>query len=283
MTRGESGVVPDAYLMLLPLGFLTGAYGTLIGAGGGFLLVPALLMLYPAESPGALTSISLAAVFFNAFSGAVAYGHMRRIDFNSGLWFALAGMPGAVLGTIVSGRVPRELFNGVFGGVLIALAAFLTYKPRGGEHPHPEHHRGDIHRHLVEAGGREDDYDFNLPLAMSASGVIGFVSSALGIGGGVIQVPVLVRGFGFPPHIATATSQFVLAALSFVAVLSHMQQGAYVDGPWFRRTLCLSMGVLLGAQLGAWLSQRVKTAHVLRLLSIALVGVGLRLLSRALA
>lgn len=269
-------------LLLLSLGFFVGAYGTLIGAGGGFLLVPALLMLFPNETPTALTSISLAVVFFNAFSGTVAYGHMRRIDFGSGIRFAVASVPGAILGTIASDAFPRNMFNGVFGGLLIALSAFLTIKPREGErHNFEQHHRGDVARKLVEADGCVDEYEFNLPLAMGASGIIGFISSVLGIGGGVIQVPLLVRAFRFPPHIATATSQFVLASMSFVAVVTHMIRGAYNEGTWFNRTLCLAMGVMLGAQLGAYLSRRVKADLVVRLLAIALVGVGLRLIFAA--
>jgi hypothetical protein len=55
--------MPLSYLRLLPLGFAVGAYGTLIGAGGGFVLVPILLLLYPNESPEIITSISLAVVF----------------------------------------------------------------------------------------------------------------------------------------------------------------------------------------------------------------------------
>src|SRR6185295_19952217 len=55
-------------LLLVPLGFAVGTYGTLVGAGGGFVLVPALLIIYPDESPSSITSISLAVVFFNALS-----------------------------------------------------------------------------------------------------------------------------------------------------------------------------------------------------------------------
>lgn len=60
----------DQYLLLfwlIPLGFLAGGYGTLIGAGGGFVLAPALLLLYPTEAPETVTSISLAVVFFMPF------------------------------------------------------------------------------------------------------------------------------------------------------------------------------------------------------------------------
>ncbi len=75
-------------------------YGTLIGAGGGFVLMPMLLLLHPDESPAKLTAISLAVVFFNALSGSVSYAMMRRIDYKSGLMFAAATIPGAIIGAL---------------------------------------------------------------------------------------------------------------------------------------------------------------------------------------
>src|SRR5499427_7857457 len=86
------------HLWLLPVGVLIGAFGTLIGAGGGFVLTPMLLLVYPHESPEIITSISLAVVFFNAFSGSVAYARMQRIDYKSGVLLALATLPGPVIG-----------------------------------------------------------------------------------------------------------------------------------------------------------------------------------------
>ena len=89
-------------LYLIPLGFVIGAYGTLIGAGGGFVLMPLLLLLYPEESPEVITGISLAVVFFNALSGSVAYAKMKRIDYRSGLLVSLATIPGAILGPLTT-------------------------------------------------------------------------------------------------------------------------------------------------------------------------------------
>lgn len=105
-------------LWAIPLGFVVGAYGTLIGAGGGFVLMPVLLMLYPRESPELLTSISLAVVFFNAASGSWAYARLRRIDYRSGLLFSAATVPGAIFGALTTGYLPRRLFDGVFGVIL---------------------------------------------------------------------------------------------------------------------------------------------------------------------
>jgi uncharacterized membrane protein YfcA len=124
--------IPLNYLWLLPLGFLVGAYGTLIGAGGGFLLVPILLLLYPQETPETITSISLAVVFFNALSGSFAYARLKRIEYRSGLIFSAATIPGAILGALTTAYVPRRFFDSIFGLLLLAVSVFLMINPEAG-------------------------------------------------------------------------------------------------------------------------------------------------------
>src|SRR4026207_1897729 len=117
------------FLWLVPLGFFAGGYGTLIGAGGGFVLAPALLLIYPDEAAETITSISLAVVFFNARSGTLVYARSKRIDFKLGAIFALATMPGAVLGALTTNAISRDKLNLVFGLLLIAVAIFLALNP----------------------------------------------------------------------------------------------------------------------------------------------------------
>jgi uncharacterized membrane protein YfcA len=105
---------------------------------------------------------------------------------------------------------------------------------------------------------------------------VGFLSSLLGIGGGVIHVPVLVQLLNFPIHIATATSQFVLTNMALTGTLTHIATGAFSRG--IRRTLLLAVGVIVGAQLGAWLSGKAQGTWIIRGLAIALGAVGIRLL-----
>ena len=83
------------WLELVILGIVVGAYGTVIGAGGGFVPVPLLLLLYPSESAELVTSISLAVVSFNALSSMAAYVRQRRVDFLAANSFALATVPGS--------------------------------------------------------------------------------------------------------------------------------------------------------------------------------------------
>lgn len=89
-------------MALCALGFAVGVFGTLVGAGGGFILTPVLLLLYPHSTPDLTTAISLVVVFFNASSGTVAYARQRRVDYRSGLLFAACTLPGAVLAATIT-------------------------------------------------------------------------------------------------------------------------------------------------------------------------------------
>jgi uncharacterized membrane protein YfcA len=85
----------------------------------------------------------------------------------------------------------------------------------------------------------------------------------------------MVYLLGFPTHVATATSHFVLALLSLAAVIVHAGTGSLVPG--LQRTLPLAVGVLIGAQFGAALSSRIHGRWILRALALAIASVGLRL------
>ena len=266
---------------LVPLGFVVGAYGTLIGAGGGFILAPTLALLYPTDSTETLTSISLAVVFFNTLSGSAAYARMGRIDYRSGGVFAIATIPGAILGALATSFLPRRLFDGVLGALLMMASVALL----AGGHRRPPAPSGQaawtVTRTLVEADGTRHTYAFNQALGVGLSLIVGLLSSLLGIGGGIIHVPMLAYLLHFPVHVATATSHYVLAVMALVGTLVHIATGAFAHG--VRRTTALAIGVLTGAQLGARASSRIHGVWIMRGLAIALGFIGARVLLQALA
>jgi len=262
-------------LWLIPVGFLVGTYGTLVGAGGGFVLVPMLLLLYPQESPEVITSISLAVVFFNALSGSIAYMRLKRVDYRSGILFATATIPGAILGAVTTSIIPRHLFDILLGVLMIGASLFLIFHTdkkvdyKTGRLP------GCLVRNLVEADGTEHTFSYSPTVGVGLSLIVGYISSLLGIGGGIIHVPALVHLLNFPVHIATATSHFMLAIMALTGTGVHIFAGAFHHG--IRRTIALAIGVLIGAQLGAFLSNRVGGVWIIRGLAIALGFVGVRI------
>jgi len=277
-------------LWYIPIGFFAGTYGTIIGAGGGFVIVPVLMFLFPDDAPSVITAASLAVIFVNSASGTIAYARMRRISYKTGILFALATIPGALLGSRLTSFIPRQEFGAVFGGLLVLAAAFLALTrgrrarsrvnekagEKAGVRAKPAARVVDT---VIDRDGNSHPLSYSIPLGMGLSLLIGIVSSLVGIGGGLIHVPVLTLLFGFPLHIATATSHFVLIFTSLAGVAEHA-----VDGTWPRhllRDVCLAAGVVGGAQLGAFLSRRISAPWIVRGLAIALGLVGVRLLVSA--
>jgi uncharacterized protein len=266
------------YILLIPLGSVIATYGTLVGAGGGILIVPALLLLYPYESPNTIASISLAVIFFNAVSGSLAYGHMHRIDYRAGLLFASASVPAGFMGAYFTSFLSRRTFDLSFSVLVLALAAFIFLRPTPAHHEHQPTGRETIHR-LTDFKGNSFVWSFSSRLGVLLSFGIGLVSSMLGIGGGPFYVTMLVYSLHFPLHVATATTQFMLMIISLSWSSAHLIAGGFQSGIF--RTLCLGVGVLVGAQLGAQLSQRVTGAVISRVMAVGLVLIGIRLILHA--
>jgi uncharacterized protein len=205
---------------------------------------------------------------------------MKRVDYKSGLLFSAASLPGAVIGALTTSQIPRWLFDTVFGLLLIGASITLLFpgnlRKKGTA---PEMPSRGVSRHLVEADGTGHSYVFNPILGMALSFLVGFFSSLLGIGGGIIHVPALVYFLHFPVHIATATSHFILANMALTGTVTHILTGTFSHG--IHRTIFLAIGVMVGAQLGARLSNRIKGTWIMRSLAVALGLVGLRILIQA--
>src|SRR2546428_11510647 len=123
-------------LGLAALGFAIGTYGTIIGVGGGFVLVPVLLLLYPSYEPERFTAVSLAVVWANSTSGSVAYARQRRIDFPTGLLFAASAIPGVIAGVFLVDLVPKRVFSLLFAVLMLGIAV-VSFRgpPRGIRRP----------------------------------------------------------------------------------------------------------------------------------------------------
>lgn len=254
-------------VILFASGLGIGALGTLIGAGGGWMIVPLLLLGFQ-FTPQQAVGTSLAVVFLNALSGSVAYMLQHRVLYAMGVAFAAATIPGALLGAWLVQSLGSTWFSVLFGGFLMVIAVFL--------------HRGE---HLLfSRGGRggvspQELQSFRSPvmrLGILVSFLVGILSSLFGVGGGIIHVPFLIVVLGVPVHTATATSHFILAITSLTGSLMFLRQGQI----HLTAAASMGLGVLIGAQGGALLSTRMRGAPIRRLLAAALALFALRLILR---
>lgn len=232
-------------LWLVPLGFAAGVLGSIIGVGGGIVIVPVLTLL--GVPPTVTSSSSLFAAFSNSVASTASYAKQRRIDYRVGIKLGLMSVPGAVLGAVVSAGVTPSVFKILFALVLFASCYYMFAKRN------LESKKFSISRRLMIASA-----------AISFSA--GILSSFFGIGGGIIFVPLMIIGLGLLVKNATATSQLILFFSSASGMIAHSLMG-HAD---FEYALLLSVGAFVGGLLGARLSVDIKENSI-RLLICAVI------------
>lgn len=267
------------FLEFLLMGLGIGLLGTLVGAGGGFILTPLLLLYFPDRPSEAIAALSLSVVTLNALSGSIAYYRLGRIDLKTSLVYGSVALPWVILGVFSTSRVGRGPFDIILGLALLGLCVSLVWPSSPGSDREPE---GDnpslVLRRIVDRSGRVFEYRFRYKLGIWLSVAVGFLSSFMGIGGGPIYVPLMIRVLRVPPHIATATSQCLLLLTVFAAALLHLISG-HLAGTG-DLILPLALGMVAGAQAGAAISGRVRSAVLTRILAALLVLVSLQVLYR---
>ena len=178
--------------------------------------------------------------------------------------FALATIPGAFLGSYITEYFSGNSFSLIFGTALCILAIIMYSKSRSKKAT------------KSAADFSVETAQFNLPLGVGLSFFVGFLSSILGIGGGVIHVPMMVFILGFPAHIAVATSTFVLMISSLVGVVSH----AYLHHIVWMPAIAIGCGAMVGAQIGARLSNKSRPRLIIVILSAVMFVLGCQFIYR---
>ena len=242
---------------LFAIGFVASVFGSMVGLGGGFIVVPVLRLLY-GLSPPLAAGTSLALVLANSASGSIAYLLQRRVDLKVGWLLAAGGIPGGILGALAVKHSPEQLFDWLFAAFLIAVSTDIVVNRRK-----RLEERRDLQQHHPAA-----------TLAMGL--VVGFVSSLFGVGGGVILIPSLLYLTALPAHAISATSQFAILLTSPVGFLAHALQR---DVAW-SYAAPLAAGGLLGGPVGARLSAQVKSPVLMLCVAAALTIAAVALVFR---
>lgn len=273
------------WILMVLLGVFSGAYGVLVGAGGGFILSPMLLLLFGSEEPETVAGTVLAAIAINSILVAIRYIRMKVVDYRSALLFAGAAAPGAVVGAFGVSAVAPEIFSTLFGVLLLLLALQLAFRPNIVRVLRIGQSRRLISmpvskRHITTVAGQEYRYEFNETLATSFNVVLGFISSFFGIGGGFLRTPILVLAFGFPVRIAAASSVFALGIYGSAGAVTHGFLG-HIE--LFPTLLFIGVGLAAGGQIGAMLSGRIQGVWVMRMLLVVVLLLGIRLIWQGVA
>jgi uncharacterized membrane protein YfcA len=239
-------------LWLIPLGFVAGVVGSIIGLGGGIIVVPVLTFL--GISPAMASSSSLFAAFSNSIASTASYAKQKRIEYKIGLRLGLMSIPGTIIGAFATTDVAPTTFKILFGLVLVASCFYLFMKRN------MESKQTNVSRLMLVASA-------------GISFCAGILSSFFGIGGGIVFVPLMIIGLGLLVKKATATSQLILLFSSSSGMIAHVLLG-HSD---FDYALLLSIGAFGGGLVGSRLSVELKENSIRLLICAAMVATAIKL------
>jgi uncharacterized membrane protein YfcA len=265
------------FLFMIMGGMIAGLWGSVLGLGGGVLIIPMLNLFFGVPMREAIGA-SLVCVIATSSGAASLYVKKHLSNIRLGMTLELATTLGAITGGILAGVMNPKILSILFSVLLIYTAGTMFRK-----RDESGSSKTTASSNISEDSASPDYKIIRLPLGMGASFFAGNVSGLLGVGGGIIKVPVMYLYMGVPLKIAVATSNFMIGVTATASAFIYFFRGdvnPLVAGPTM-------LGVFLGATFGSHIFPKVKANLLKKILALVLFyvafemlfkGLGLRLL-----
>ena len=251
--------------LLFAVGIIAGLIGSMLGVGGGIIIVPVLTLALKLPIQIAIGS-SLVAIVANSCTAASVYLKTRLANIKLGLLLVTTTIPGAIVGALLMSWINSPILGALFGILLLYVSYSMIFRQ--------PILTGGVIQGIVKSQNKNTSsciftqsdnlyYDLNqnqmvsfgigrIPLGMASVFFAGILSSMLGIGGGIVKVPVMHSIMGVPIKVAIGTSNFMIALTTAAGALIYYHSGyvyASIVAP-------LILGVVVGALLGSNLAQK---------------------------
>jgi uncharacterized membrane protein YfcA len=281
---GVGAVTPLVFVLSLTLvAVAAGVLGSLIGLGGGVVIVPALTILYGVNIRLAIGA-SIVSVIATSSGAAAAYVREKMTNLRAGMFLEIATTTGAVSGAYLTTLLPaRFLF--AFFGIVLGYSAFATFRKRHAAQPLTVSNDRianyfNLHGSYFDvAEDKEISYKVvGTKLGLFLMYVAGLVSALLGIGSGALKVPAMDSAMHLPIKVSSATSNFMIgvtAAASAGVYFVRGQIDPIIAAP-------VAAGVLVGAMFGAKVLGRITSKTVRLVFVVVLVVISLEMLQKGL-
>ena len=270
---------------MLAGGAAAGAFGSLLGLGGGLLIVPLLTFGFGLGLREAV-GVSLVSVIMTSSAAAGVYLERHVANLRLGMTLELFTAMGALIGGSIAFLLDERLLAFLFAILLLYVAATMLLAGRRStdgheaaddESPPDEHRTATPVASAADGEAPEATPIHGLPIGIVGSFGAGIVSALLGIGGGIIKVPLMHLAMGVPLRVATATSNLMIGITAAASAVIYALNGGidpFVAGP-------TAIGVFVGASAGSRLAHRIQLRYLRWLFIVVLGYTAIQMLVRA--
>lgn len=267
-------------VLLALIGFVGGAFGSMVGLGGGVFIIPALVLFLEVPVHNAI-SASLIAVVATSTAAAAAYLKDDLTNLRLGMTLETLTVAGALAGGLVGSSLGRGPLSMVFGVVLVIVAGYMAFRQRVVKPSAVEDGRTGLLGDSYHDRATNEMVTYRvkrLPAGLAASLIAGLVSGLLGVGGGFLKVPAMVLAMAVPVRAAVATSSFMIGITTCAGALVYLARGL-VDPVV---TVPVVLGVTAGAFVGSRLALRIRTSVLTIVLAVVLFAFAVQMILSAL-
>lgn len=272
---------PVSLLVLLIIALVAGVFGALLGLGGAVIIIPAFTLILNLPIHTAIGA-SIVAVIATSSAAATVYVGERITNIRLGMLLEVGTTVGAMTGALLATSLNTMVLSLVFGFVALygAVYMILTRKKEAEEGVVAG---SEIQPDRFGLAGEYYDGALDTRIAyrvrglgkgMAFSVLAGEVSGMLGVGGGIIKVPVMHYFMKIPMKVATATSNFMIGVTAVASAYIYYSRG-FVD-PLL--TVPTAIGVFVGAQAGSRIAYRVRGATTRNIFALVLLYISIRMI-----
>lgn len=270
---------PESTLIIMLGGAFAGVLGSLLGLGGGIVLIPSLVLVLDIPMHQAIAT-SIVAVIATSSAGAAMNVERRTVNIRLGMTLETVTVLGALGGGLTASVLSGTALTRIFAVLLIILAGVMGLNT-GSRNAIPSDESleesslsGKYHD---EATGETVQYRVRrLPGMMAVSLFAGNISGLLGLGGGIFKVPAMHLLSGVPLKAATATSNFMIGVTAAAGAFVYLAEGhlnVHIAAP-------AALGVLGGSMLGVRLSRFLQATALRRMFVVVMIAAAIQLLMR---
>ena len=262
------------FVLLAVTGLIAAIVGSLIGLGGGIVIVPVLIFLgtelglLDGITPQIAVGTSSLVLVFIGLSSVISYNKNKQVDWKNGKYLLLGIIPGAMLGSYTSSLFTVDSLKLYFGLFIILVSFILLVRDK--IKPLKIFQNDKYMRPHTDAAGQEHYYGFPPYIGVIGSLLAGFLAGLFGVGGGALMTPMMIILFLMPPSIAVGTSMFLVLFGSISSAAGHLFQGNI----HFLYALVLIPAAYIGAKLGVRLNRKLESDTVIYILRMVLLLLG---------
>jgi uncharacterized protein len=259
----------ETFFLITLMSMGAGFFGAMLGLGGGVIIIPALTLLFHVDVKIAIAA-SLVSVIATSSSAATVYVQERFTNIRLGMLLEVATTLGAIGGAIIARYISGQYLYLLFAALLVyAGISMITGKKIEPEADEAARNGSPLNGEFYDPASKKTVAYVvkGVPVGMIGAGGAGIMSGLLGVGGGIIKVPIMHRVMGIPMKVAIATSNFMIGVTAAASALVYWATGK-VDPAV---TAPAVIGVLIGARIGTKVVGKIE-ARWLRFAFVAFIA-----------